>query len=271
MKSKRGFTPHLFLVRHVKIIFKYFKSKTGLQKGAGFTLIELLVVISIVGLISSIVVVNTRGAVGGAQEKSALQFSHMVQNILGAYAVGVWSFEETAGNTAFDSSGYKNDGTIGPGVTKGVSGISGKAFQFSSSGYVTIPTQDLDNERGTIEMWLKPDFDNQTRFIFSTGSFGKTLFSMGKYLYWYDRITYCDVSNLWKIDKWHHIVVSWAESGVKIYVNGKDCGIMASSYVGPFSTTSRIGKTAMPGYSSYGGFSGVVDEIRVYTEPLQQK
>ncbi len=98
-----------------------------------FTLIELLVVIAIVGLISSIVLVNLKGTREKARIAKALDFSHTIQHTLGAYAVGIWRFEEI-GDTALDSSGYGNHGTI-TGATH-TNGILGSALSFDGNDWV---------------------------------------------------------------------------------------------------------------------------------------
>ena len=83
----------------------------------GFTLIELLVVIAVIGMLASIVLVSLRGTREKATMAQVLQFASQVNHALGAYAVGIWSFDEGSGTTAMDSSGYGNDGTINGGAS----------------------------------------------------------------------------------------------------------------------------------------------------------
>lgn len=82
------------------------------NKRNSFTLIELLVVISIIGLLSSIVLVNLKSPRERARIAAGLQFSQSVFNALGSEAVGVWSFDEGSGTVVKDSSGYGNNGTL---------------------------------------------------------------------------------------------------------------------------------------------------------------
>lgn len=79
------------------------------KKGEGFTIIEILVVIAIIGLLSSIILVAVKNVRGKARVVSGLQFEASVYHALGAGAVGIWDFDN---QTAQDSSGYDNNGTI---------------------------------------------------------------------------------------------------------------------------------------------------------------
>src|SRR3989344_4913080 len=132
-----------------------------------FTLIELLVVIAIIGLLSSIVLVSMGGLQGKAKIVKTLQFSQSVSHALGAYAVGVWGFDEGegSGTTALDGSGYGNNGTIVGAVYtdetphKAIGRGSGK-YALSFDGVddsVSVPNSSSLNPTSqiTIEAWVK--------------------------------------------------------------------------------------------------------------------
>jgi prepilin-type N-terminal cleavage/methylation domain-containing protein len=82
------------------------------MKSRGFTLIELLVVISIIGVISSVIFVSFSGSRDKARLAKAQNFDAQISHALGAYAVGIWRFEEGTGIDIHDESGFGNDGTF---------------------------------------------------------------------------------------------------------------------------------------------------------------
>lgn len=135
------------------------------MKDKSFTLIELLVVIAIMGLLSSIVLVNLKGTREKARIAKILEFSQSVNHALGAYAVGIWRFEEGQGSTAYDSSGYGNNGKLGDGTcTPGfgncpnwTTGILGYALSFDGTDdYVQVVHSASLNITSaiTLEAWV---------------------------------------------------------------------------------------------------------------------
>ncbi|GAI47506.1 unnamed protein product, partial [marine sediment metagenome] len=89
------------------------------NKGTGFTLIEVLVVVAIIGLLASIILVSLKEARERAKIAKSFNFAAQVHHALGAYAVGIWDFNENVDNTCrpeepyndiCDSSGNNNHG-----------------------------------------------------------------------------------------------------------------------------------------------------------------
>ena len=139
------------------------------MKQKSFTLIELLVVIAIIGLLASIVIVNLAGTRGKASIARGLQFSQSVHHALGSEAVGIWSFDEGSGATAYDASGYGNNGTLynfaSPhGWTTDTPSNTGYALSFDGvDDYVSLPS--MKPQYFTISLWVNfLENYNQKRF-----------------------------------------------------------------------------------------------------------
>jgi len=132
------------------------------MKQKAFTLIELLVVIAIIGVIASIVLVNLSGTREKATIARGLQFSQSLNNSLGAYAVGIWTFDLIQGNTVSDVSGNGNTGTlkpICPNCPQSKEGILRNSLQFDGidDHVQVIDTAALKFKGGklTVTAWFK--------------------------------------------------------------------------------------------------------------------
>lgn len=244
-----------------------------------FTLIELLVVIAIIGVISSIVLVNLKGSQEKARLAKSLQFSQSVRHALGAYAVGVWSFDDSiADASTTDISGYDNYGIVVAAVP--ATGIIGSALYFDegSSDYVEVANSGSLNitDEITIEMWIKMNYvnntgnwavrkiDQYTMFVYSAPTFNVSL----RDAYQFGVVSggspyYSGTYSCNKYGTWHH-VVGTAKVGekVKLYVDGELRKESVADLPGSIDTTVnvlRIGRTAMP---------TIIDEVRIYNEAL---
>ncbi len=191
--------------------------------------------------------------------------------------VGWWKFDEADGTTAADSSKHKRKGTL-----KGLSfdknsaaGKTGKALQFDGRGSVEITGYKgvtgtaprtvtawikTKRGRGTIVSWGARDFGQMWIYGHVRGRVGLT--PHGGYLY---------INTKTDDDKWHHvaIVVNKVElpnlhDDVKLYLDGEvadihDIGLLD---LWPVKTGKEfdvsIGK----------GFTGLIDDLRIYDRPL---
>jgi prepilin-type N-terminal cleavage/methylation domain-containing protein len=129
-----------------------------------FTLLELLVVITIIGILSSIVIVSMSGSTDSATIAKGKAYAQQVHALLGSNAVGVWNFDEEVENTCSggedvcDVSGYGNHGIFSGDTHYVPSDIGGYALSFDGIGdYVSYGNDASLNitDGFTIESWVK--------------------------------------------------------------------------------------------------------------------
>jgi prepilin-type N-terminal cleavage/methylation domain-containing protein len=260
-----------------------------------FTLVEILVVIAIVGLLSSIIFAIIRGTNEQGRIAKGMYFSQHLQNSLGSYSAGIWSFDEGSGITPKDMSGWENHGTLVNGPTWMCAIVDssytpsgqGCSLQFDGvNDYVDVGSGDsLDITNAiTIEAWIKPnslavsDLTQQTIYARST------TYSLLILSYTNGRVYVlqsCNGSSPWnsyyqtpagvlQVGIWTHIVATYDYSNatVNVYINGdlstdgsrktgSNCGIYSSkpTYIGSQAGASR-------------SFNGLIDEVRIYATAL---
>ena len=135
-----------------------FKDKNR-SKNRAFTLIELLVVISIIGLLSSIVSVATKGVRDKARIAKSLQFDSSIKHAQGDSLIGEWTFDVMDGSTIVkDTSGNNKDGFLqnNAQITQNSSGIIGEAVELDGiNQYVEVPDFHIGEFKAmTITAWV---------------------------------------------------------------------------------------------------------------------
>jgi prepilin-type N-terminal cleavage/methylation domain-containing protein len=261
---------------------------TGRQ---AFTLIELLVVISIIGLLSSIAVVNMGSSRDKARIAAGQSFAAQLDRVNGEQTAGEWLFNEGSGTTAGDISGG-HIGYLQNGPSWSTDTPSGKNFSLSLDGnndYIWVPDYSELKYRGgnmTVALWIKPDASE------SNGSYliSKPWNGSGWYNYYLSyladgRISF-HLTGATNFDstaplvvprgKWSFIAVTVdSAKNVKIYIDGKlqvdGLHNVFSWTVTDDSVSLAIG-TLYP-YASWAGrtdfsFAGLIDEPRVLNDAV---
>jgi len=195
---------------------------------------------------------------------------------------GWWKFDEAAGKIAADSSRHKRDGALqgelsfdkdsAPGKAGGAIQLKGKESWIEIKGYKGVTGTrprtvaawiKTASTRGEIVSWGTEDFGQMFTFGYIRGRIGTT--PSGGYLY---------MNPETHDDKWHHVAVVVRQArlpnlhdDVGLYLDGQpaeihDIGLLD---LWPIQTGDkldvRIGR----------GFTGAVDDLRIYNRPLSDE
>lgn len=248
-----------------------------------FTIIEMLVVIAIIGLLASVILLNATGSKEDARVAKLLEFSGVLQNVLGSELVGYWRFDEGSGSSANDTSGYGNNGAISGAQFSAdtphqvVAQANGHWALGYSSGNDRVNVNDAPSldivKQITIEAWIKLNAvpNNKSYIIVEKGNNCSSL-NYGLYV---DedtaRVNFSLVgcNNTFSQRRittgvWHHIAVTYSDStGIaEYYIDGKFDSKQLHS--GPPQLGAGINNRIL----QIGGekLDGLLDEVRIYRQ-----
>ena len=245
-----------------------------------FTLIELLVIISIIGLISSVVLVSMKGVREKARTAGGQDFASQVHHALGSDAIALLYLDEGSGASTTDWSGYNNYGNIFNGPLWSTSTPSGQGYCLDFDGSndcILLPTNfdplPTITDSETIEFWMKPDsyppsgynmsvMGQNYRNAFQLHISGQLQFGIR-----YGSISNSVGSNGTVIGEWAFFVGTYDGTTLNLYKNG----ILVSSLTRTISTINaasqfRIGYFGISGNQVY--FNGMIDDVRIYNAAL---
>jgi predicted ribosomally synthesized peptide with SipW-like signal peptide len=190
--------------------------------------------------------------------------------------VGDWHFDENSGGMAYDNSGYGNNGTINGATWTG--GKYNPSLSFDGNDNIVVNDSDtLEPEKVTLEAWVKRDgtpgaykYITGKQFSGSNGSYNLYTGSSGglRFYIGYSSTQWIPSpdagTGVWD-GNWHHIVGTYDGVKVQLYKDGVEVGS------GTATTESIDYNTSNFYIGSYGNgfyFSGLIDEVRVYSRDL---
>jgi len=207
--------------------------------------------------------------------------------------VAEWNFEENTGNTARDTSGNGNDGTLGIGDSAPLWSVgynsSGASLKFDGNDYVnTTDISTIELSDTTISFWGKVNNINKDNDFITKGAHNTNQ----PLLIWFDSvvgaggdkgtgntntisvITYDGSTQHWVAaptntindTNWHFysIVINPTNNKIKIWVDGLLVEQNTKSWNGIRDTATALRFGNPTPSSSTAGLDGLIDQVRIY-------
>lgn len=190
------------------------------------------------------------------------KFENVLSDSLGNYAVA-----KTTDNNLF------NVNATTPAFT---TGYSGQAYAFNGANGVRLPDNIIKSNAYTVSFWMKPesltmhtpaffaasDFDHWISFIPGSAWFTSNTLIWSNFLGNWNQIVHSATAPL---NKWQHVAITYADTTMKMYINGSLVGSMPRDDI----FTANGGQFALGvnfGWDT--PFKGQIDEFIVYDYAL---
>ncbi len=187
--------------------------------------------------------------------------------------VGYWPLDEGAGLTAYDASGYGDNGTLtnGPTWQTGASCKVGDCLKFfSAASPVNVLAPGVSpHTTMTLAAWVYPTAypSERSTIILGLGAYYLSLYTDGSaQCYWYGTSPsgyFSSGAGTVPLNTWSFVVATWDGSYAKLYVNGQLKSTNATTGSGNISTATNIGAE-----NTSRQFNGSIDDVRIYNRAL---
>ncbi len=199
--------------------------------------------------------------------------------------IGMWSFDEGTGSTAYDETGYENDGTL-YGSPNWITGVDGDAIFFDGTDdYIDCGNDSMFNFNSTnaftISCWIKPE--NLAAKQGVVGKWGGTTggnWYETPYMMAFDtngnlRIgiggetttgSIYITANNFTVGEWYHVVVTYDGYTLCAYLNGEEKD--SAYYNFTLASNAQSLKIGVYGNSTLYYFNGSIDFVCLYNYSL---
>ncbi len=269
------------------------------KKNKAFTLIELLVVISIIGLLSSVVLVGVKEAKERARIANLMRFEASIDGFLRHNILAEWKFENNSGNVTKDTAkiDWGLDGTWTTGSGYYVNSASSELRQAASleSWRMLIMPWGLDEfnfrhplynleKQFTISFWFKAEGDLSScwdgslflylyntyswdfYFMFGTQEEGGIYFGLfgGTFSHPSCQLEVGISDKVVIHDRWNHLSATYDGAQLRLYINGQKASTSPCSIdIGGDPPSSDAEKNRIIIHQGYcDGF--YIDNLRIY-------
>ncbi|WP_269541088.1 LamG-like jellyroll fold domain-containing protein [Cerasicoccus fimbriatus] len=224
---------------------------------------------------------EAKNAAGTSDDVSATATTSAFEGSLSIGLISRWKFDEQAGSTAFDSTGF-NDAILSGETARTDEAVAGHSISLDGTDdWVEAPHQEeYSSSAMSVSMWVRPSLaDSQPRGLISKRqglSASQRCFSIFTHTNSYINL---DIGNqrfttnysLNEIGTWKHLVMTYdgaqTSENLKLYIDGSQVAESTISTTSIPSLTCPV--TIGTLNTNYGSaFAGQIDEVRIYNRAL---